>query len=80
VWLRLDRSGSRNSVVDKSYKEDDLEEGVPRPRQRVGLHFRVPHNLEVTFDGARHFALGYGDDNPLWCDRRYAGAPAGRDR
>lgn len=49
-------------------------EGVDRLKKRVGLAFnqpRQPHNLEVTFDGVRHFALGYGDDNPLWCDRRY---------
>src|SRR3546814_11183902 len=30
-----------------------------------------PNNDEVTWDGTRHFAFGYGDDNPLWCDRNY---------
>jgi hypothetical protein len=78
VWLPLDRSGSRNSVVNKAYRGDDLEEGVRRLRHRVDLQFRVPHNLEMTFDVVRHFASGSGDANPLWCDRRYGGAPAGR--
>jgi len=31
-----------------------------------------PHNYEVTWDAARHFAYGYGDDNPLYCDPDYA--------
>jgi acyl dehydratase len=50
------------------------EEGIARLRQRVGVQYNkptLPHNYEVTFDGTRHFALGYGDDNPLWCDRAY---------
>lgn len=25
----------------------------------------------MTWDGTRHFAFGYGDDNPLWCDETY---------
>ena len=69
-----------SKVVEKNSAEANAtygtltEEGLQRLRQRVGLQFnqpRVPHNLEVTFDGVRHFALGYGDDNPLWCDRHY---------
>jgi acyl dehydratase len=50
------------------------EEGLARLRQRVGVQYNkptVPHNMEVTFDGTRHFANGYGDNNPLWCDRDY---------
>jgi hypothetical protein len=51
------------------------DEGIERLRQRVGIQFtangRVPHNYEVTWDGTRHFAYGYGDDNPLWCERDY---------
>jgi acyl dehydratase len=64
-----------SEVADKSSTYGTLtEEGLARLRQRVGLQFnqpRVPHNEEVSFDGVRHFANGYGDDNPLWCDRRY---------
>src|SRR5260370_22387976 len=39
--------------------------GVPQPLQRS------PHNLEVSRDGSRHFAYGYGDDNPLYCEPAY---------
>jgi len=50
------------------------DEGIARLRQRVGIQVRKPtppHNYEVTWDGTRHFANGYGDGNPLWCDRDY---------
>ena len=50
------------------------EAGIARLRQRVGIQVRKPtppHNYEVTWDGTRHFANGYGDGNPLWCDRDY---------
>jgi len=48
---------------------------VERMRKRLGLQYnqpRAPHNIEVTWDGSRHFANGYGDENPLWCDPDYA--------
>ena len=44
-------------------------------RKRIGIHQRLPnppHNYEVTWDGSRQFAFGYGDDNPLFCDPDYA--------
>jgi acyl dehydratase len=50
------------------------DEGVARLRQRVGVQYNKPtppHNYEVTWDGTRRFAFGYGDDNPLWCTRDY---------
>lgn len=53
------------------------DEGIARLRQKVGIQFnsgRVPHNFEVTWDGSRHFAYGYGDDNPLWSDPQYGKA------
>jgi acyl dehydratase len=31
-----------------------------------------PHITEVNADATRHFAYGYGDDNPLYCDPEYA--------
>lgn len=49
--------------------------GIERLRKRIGLQYKMPtspHNYEVTWDGTRHFAFGYGDDNPLWCDPEYA--------
>jgi acyl dehydratase len=50
---------------------------IARSRQRLGVPQpvqRIPHNLEVSRDGARHFAHGYGDDNPLYCEPEYGGA------
>lgn len=53
------------------------EAALERSRQRLGipqpLH-NPPHNFQVTWDGSRHFAFGYGDDNPLYCDPDYAAA------
>jgi acyl dehydratase len=49
--------------------------GIARSRKRLGVpapQHNPPHNLEVTQDGSRHFAYGYGDDNPLYCDPDYA--------
>ena len=51
------------------------DESFERSRARIGVPVRLPnlpHNLEVSRDGLRHFAYGYGDDNPLWCDEDYA--------
>jgi acyl dehydratase len=48
-------------------------ESFERSRRRIGIPERplAPHNVEVTPDGTRHFAYGYGDANPLWCDPEY---------
>ena len=51
--------------------------GIERSRKRLGVpqpQHNPPHNFEVTWDGSRHFAYGYGDDNPLYCDPEYATA------
>jgi len=50
------------------------DDAIARLRRKVGIEFRtprIPHNFEVSWDGSRHFANGYGDDNPLWCDPEY---------
>ncbi|ASR03060.1 MaoC family dehydratase N-terminal domain-containing protein [Gordonia rubripertincta] len=49
------------------------DESFERSRRRIGIPERplTPHNHEVTADGTRHFAFGYGDANPLWCDPDY---------
>lgn len=44
---------------------------LKRSRARLGIPIpqpNPPHNYEVTRDSVRHFAQGYGDDNPLYCD------------
>ncbi|MFC3242419.1 MaoC family dehydratase N-terminal domain-containing protein [Gordonia humi] len=50
------------------------DEAFERSRRRIGIPERplTPHNHEVTVDGTRHFAYGYGDANPLWFDPEYA--------
>jgi hypothetical protein len=51
------------------------DEAFERSRKRIGLaepQPNPPHNFEVTWDGSRHFAFGYGDDNPLFCNPDYA--------
>ena len=51
------------------------DDSFERSRARIGVPVRLPnmpHNLEVSRDGLRHFAYGYGDDNPLYCDPAYA--------
>ena len=51
------------------------DEAFERSRQRIGVPQPIvapPHNYEVSRDGLRHFANGYGDDNPLYCDEAYA--------
>jgi acyl dehydratase len=50
------------------------DDGIARLRKKVGIQFNKPtppHNYEVTWDATRHFAYGYGDENPLWCDKDY---------
>ncbi|MFD7205476.1 MaoC family dehydratase N-terminal domain-containing protein [Streptomyces sp. NPDC059893] len=53
-------------LTDEAFERSRLRLGVPKPQRSV------PHNLEVSPDGVRHFAYGYGDDNPLYCDPAYA--------
>ncbi|MFG1923388.1 MaoC family dehydratase N-terminal domain-containing protein [Cryptosporangium sp. NPDC048952] len=49
------------------------DEAFARSRQRIGVpqRLRPPHITEVHVDATRHFAYGYGDDNPLYCDSDY---------
>jgi acyl dehydratase len=55
-------------LTDEAFTRSRRRLGVPHPQHNP------PHNYEVTWDGARHFAFGYGDDNPLYCDPAYAAA------
>ncbi len=56
------------------------DDGIARLRLRVGhtatsqISGRIPFNTVGTIDAFRHFAHGYGDDNPLYCDPAYASA------
>src|SRR5438552_17316492 len=52
------------------------DEGIARMRERIGVVVpqAAPFNLYASVDGFRHFAAGYGDDNPLYCDEDHAAA------
>jgi acyl dehydratase len=51
------------------------DEGVAELRERIGAKIEKtlePWCYEATRDNIRHYAYGIGDDNPLWCDPKYA--------
>ena len=49
------------------------EAGLAHMREWLNKPRPIPHwNSEVTKDNIWHFALGVGDDNPLWWDEDYA--------
>jgi acyl dehydratase len=48
-------------------------EGMAAARELIGVTRSLrPWNSEVTADNIWHFAMGIGDDNPLWNDPQYA--------
>ena len=51
-------------------------EGITRFREKTGVDWPYTRwttwNEEATRDGIRHYANGFGDDNPLWTDPEYA--------
>src|SRR5690349_10200875 len=52
--------------------------GIEKFREKIGLDW--PYNRWTTWneqasrDGIRHYAHGFGDDNPLWTDPDHAAA------
>jgi acyl dehydratase len=67
VTSTVEAQGEQYGVLtDEAIGRSRLRLGVPQPQ------LNPPHNYEVTVDGSRHFAYGYGDDNPLYCDPEYA--------
>lgn len=51
------------------------DEAVASLRSEIGKESRLPQfNTVATADAIRHFALGRGDDNPLYCEPDYASA------
>jgi acyl dehydratase len=51
-------------------------EGIDAFRGKIGVDWPYSRwttwNEIATRDGVRHYAYGFGDDNPLWCDPEYA--------
>jgi acyl dehydratase len=45
--------------------------GYPNPTLRGGIHGDEPWNRTATTDSIRHWAIGNGDDNPLYSDPEY---------
>ena len=58
------RTGSSFGRLDR--------ESIEKFREKVGLDWPYDRwtawNEEATRDGIRHYAYGFGDDNPLWTD------------
>lgn len=50
------------------------DEALAELRAEIGTEIKGPHGYitEATRDGIRHFAMGIGDENPLWLDEDYA--------
>ncbi len=52
--------------------------GVEKFREKIGLDWAYDRwttwNEEATRDGIRHYAFGFGDDNPLYVDPAHAAA------
>ena len=61
-------------VSDRKYSVI-TEDQVAALRRLIGVPITdtvEPWCYEVTRDNIRHYAHGLGDDNPLWCDPKYA--------
>jgi acyl dehydratase len=64
-------STSRQAVFDLAGDIDDA--GYAAIQALDGTPIRVEQwNNEASWDSIRHYALGLGDDNPLFCDPGYA--------
>src|SRR5262245_40510377 len=51
------------------------EETIAAVRRRIGIpvrRSRRPHNEACSSDSFRHFARGYGDDDPVYTEPAYA--------
>jgi len=61
-------------MADVDWREGKITDaGIAEMRDQIGVKGPVPGwNTTVSEDGIWHFALGIGDDNPLWWDADYA--------
>ena len=77
--LRNEVQGDEHAMSEQRYikgkiTDEDIEKmrlliGYPNPT--VPQSSEVPHYKVATSDAIRHYANGYGDDNPLFCDEDY---------
>ena len=63
-------------MLDVDWRDAKItDEGIDDIRAHIGIRRQVPAwNRIVTREGIEHFALGIGDDNPLWWDDEHAKA------
>jgi acyl dehydratase len=60
----------RGTITDAAVEMMRARIGYPNPTLRNGL-VTWPWNEVATSDAIRHYAQGYGDGNPLFCDPAY---------
>ena len=62
------------TATSKSSFDRLTDEALAELRAEIGSEIIGPpgHLTEATRDGIRHFAMGIGDENPLWLDEEYA--------
>jgi hypothetical protein len=71
-----DDSLPRGRITDESVVPMRQRIGFPNPTLRTGA-VDEPGNIAATDDAIRRFALGIGDDNPLYCRSIMRETPAG---
>jgi acyl dehydratase len=68
--------GLSEAQVDETEFGELTAAGIEAFRGKIGVDW--PYNRWTTWnevatrDGIRHYANGFGDDNPVWCDPEYA--------
>ena len=60
----------KGQITDESVEMMRRRIGYPNPTVRSGI-VTLPWNTTCTPDAIRHWAEGYGDDNPLYVDPEY---------
>jgi acyl dehydratase len=60
----------RGMITDQSVELMRRRIGYSNPTIRTGVR-QPPHWTTASHDAMRHWARGYGDDNPLYVDARY---------
>lgn len=71
--MSTDRGIVKGQITDEGIAQMRQRIGYPNPTLRAGLNLG-PYNRTASADAIRRWALGIGDDNPLYCDPAYAAA------
>lgn len=73
---RSDDGNGQRAITDEALAEAQSMTGVALKTTEEGLRRRHCWNKEATEDNVRHFAHGFGDENPLFTDPSYAAETA----